>query len=262
MDQHRFFLYFNPKGQDLGEHIKKNGIDKSYRVNVLRGRKGNPKPYNTWIGRDALEAWKIYFDKERGWPKEGEGAALDRDGNPLSQNAFFLVHIRRLHRLGFLKENGNKASRSGVSLHEIRDLGRSLLEKARGSFNTNSAEYWMGHSVDPLFYNRIWQLDRDYNEAQYRAIEPILNIISHAEYTMNDEQMLEKLKTSPVFHDYVHNMLETMDISIDETDLGRQLGDIVDQKVLEALLEFGVAKRVGRTIEIKLPKKSVSKASR
>ena len=220
MDQHRFFLYFNPKGFELSEHIKKDGIDKPYRLNLLRGRKGNPRPFNTWIGHDALEAWKIYFDKERGWPKEGEGAALDRNGKTLSQNAFFLVHIRRLHRLGFLKANGNKATRSGVGLHEIRDLARSTLEKAKkDDFNTTSAGYWMGHTVDPLFYNKVWQLEPEYNLAQYNIAVRYLNILSGPVTTIleDPEQLLERLKTSPVFQDYLKDLVR--DIVIVRPDI-------------------------------------------
>jgi hypothetical protein len=264
MDQHRFFLYFNPKGQDLGEHIKKNGIDKSYRVNVLRGRKGNPKPYNTWIGRDALEAWKIYFDKERGWPKEGEGAALDRDGKPLSQNAFFLVHIRRLHRLGFLKENGNKATRSGVGLHEIRDLARSTLEKAKkDDFNTTSAEFWMGHTIDPLGYNKLWQVEPEYNLAQYNIAVRYLNILSGPVTTIAEdpEQLLERLKTSPAFHKYVESMMADNPVLASTIARAAFKDSETVREIFSRFVEEGLTITAeGLTIRAKQPKRTRSNA--
>ncbi len=33
-------------------------------------------------------------------------------------------------------------------------------------------------AIDPLFYNKIWKLDQEYNLAQYRIAEEYLNIIS------------------------------------------------------------------------------------
>ena len=158
MDQKRFFDSFNPKGYELACHIKDKGVEFPFRVDFLRGRKGNRHPYNTWIAREALTAWQTYFERERGWPKENEAAVLDQDGGPMSQIAFCHRHIRRLRRLNYTKTKSRKdtGTRYGYNLHELRDLARSLLEKAKeDGFNTNSAEYWMGHTVDPYFYNKI-----------------------------------------------------------------------------------------------------------
>jgi hypothetical protein len=81
-------------------------------------------------------------------------------------------------KLGYVKPN-NGQSRYGYNLHEFRDLARSVLEKAKSeNFNTLSAEYWMGHTVDPLFYNKIWTMDADYNRAQYKIAEKYLNVLS------------------------------------------------------------------------------------
>ena len=100
------FDYVNPNGYELGEHIQTKGINEPYRINFLRGRKGNKNPYNTWLGKDCLESWRLYFESERGWPSRGEVAALQREKEPLTKYAFFLVHLRRLHKLGLLKATG------------------------------------------------------------------------------------------------------------------------------------------------------------
>ena len=96
----------------------------------------------------------------------------------MAQSAFFACHFRLTQKLGYVKCNGRQA-RHGYNLHEFRDLARSILEKAKtDNFNTLSAEYWMGHTVDPLFYNKIWTIDADYNRSQYKIPEKYLNILT------------------------------------------------------------------------------------
>ena len=183
IDQERFFTIFNPKGYELGEHIKKHGLDAPYRIEFLRGRKGNPHAFNSFIGHDALEAWKQYFEHERlgGYPKEGEACALDQYGKTLSKQGFWELHCSRQRRLGFANGNGkrDRGSRYGFGSHELRDLARSILEKAKTEgFNEKSAEYWMGHQVDRLFYNKLWSIDPAYIVTQYKIAEKHLNILS------------------------------------------------------------------------------------
>jgi len=163
---------------------------------MLRGRKRNPKPYNTWIGRDALEAWRLYFENERGWPKKGEAVAMDQFKRPLSKRAFYLLHMYWLKRLKLIKEpSKDPATRYGLNLHEFRDLARSTLEKAiEEGFKTNSAEFWMGHTVDPLQYNKLWKLDPQYNLKQYRIAERYLNILTVAPPSQEVERQKEELE--------------------------------------------------------------------
>jgi hypothetical protein len=176
MDQKRF-TEFNRRGFELAEHVRRVGVETPFRVDFLRGRKGNARPFNTWIGRDALEAWRLYFDRERGWPNPGEAAALDGDGKPLGRVALRASHRYLLRKLRFVTGYGDKSTRYGYNLHELRDLARSILEKARADgFNPQSAEYWMGHTVDPLYYNKVWKLDPEYNLAQYRIAEKYLSL--------------------------------------------------------------------------------------
>jgi hypothetical protein len=97
----------------------------------------------------------------------------------MSQIAFSNRHFRRLKRLKYTQTNNPRdtGTRYGYNLHELRDLARSLLEKAKeDGFNTNSAEYWMGHTVDPFFYNKVWKIDPDYNLKQYGIAEKYLSL--------------------------------------------------------------------------------------
>lgn len=191
MDQHRFFTVFNKMGGELAEHIREKGVDAPFRVNVLKGRKTRPRPFTTWIGRDALTAWKLYFERERGWPKKGEPATLDQFDKPFTKEGLYKTHMRRLQRLKYVTSSNNVSARYGYGLHELRDLARSILEKAKADkFNVSSAEHWMGHMVDPLFYNKIWKLDPEYNLNQYKIAEKYLNILSRS--VGNEERELKR----------------------------------------------------------------------
>jgi hypothetical protein len=195
IDQHRFFVGFNARGFELGEHIKKSGVEVPFRVDFLRGRKRNYRAYNTWVGCEALEAWRLYFERKRGYPKKGGYAALDQYGKPLTKEGFYRVHTRKLRKLGYVDGFGDVSSRYGYNPHELRDLARSVLEKAKGEgFNTLSAEYWMGHKVDPLFYNKIWKLDPAYNLEQYRIAEKYLNIVSRIQVDKSNEKEVKRLR--------------------------------------------------------------------
>lgn len=187
MDQARF-IQFNVKyGFALGEHIKR-GVNTPFKVEFLKGRKENEQTFSSFIGWEAQEAWKVYFETIRGYPKQGEAAALDQWGKPLSKWGIYHCHMNLLRKLNFIKDGGKKLqNRYGLNLHEIRDVARSELERVRGVkygpkdddvFNTNSAEFWMGHTVDKYFYNKIWKMDPEYNLKQYRFAEKYLNIVS------------------------------------------------------------------------------------
>jgi hypothetical protein len=86
----------------------------------------------------------------------------------------------------------------GYNLHELRDVARSVLEKAKEeNFNTNSAEFWMGDNVDALFHNKIWKLDPAYNLMQHQIGEKHLSILSNppvSEEIRKEEDRLKEMQ--------------------------------------------------------------------
>lgn len=182
MDLERFQRFNLSYAERLVGHLRARGPRAPLRVNFMAGRKRNHEPFYTFIGRDALEAWLKYFEQERGWPKPGEPLALNRAGEALMKNTIRSFHRLLLERIGFLnkRRRGSRASRYGLNIHEFRDVARSLLEKAKEKgFNTTCAEFWMGHAIDALNYNKFYKLDPDYVERQYRIAEEYLNIVSN-----------------------------------------------------------------------------------
>ena len=73
MDESRFQIFNKQYAEKLVKHLKEKGVDEPFKIDFLRGRKRNKKAYDTLIGRDGLEAWRVYFERERkgGWPNPG-----------------------------------------------------------------------------------------------------------------------------------------------------------------------------------------------
>jgi len=218
-------------------------VEVPYRVDFLRGRKSNPKSFNTWVGGEALQLWKDYFDDIRGYPKEGEPCAYSYQSKkkPFTKVALQTLHLYTLRKLKVIPRTSSNG-RYGFGLHELRDLARSLVEKAKGEgFNEKSVEFWMGHTVDKLHYNKIWEKDADYNLSQYRIAEKYLNIVSHVEAPIDqeaitalvDRRVLEILKTGPrgVREDVERRILNK--IIADETVKPSELREMIQDRTLE-----------------------------
>jgi hypothetical protein len=196
MDQERF-QYFNIHfAKALADHLKEKGVNEPFMIE-LPGRKQSldKTPFYTFIGRDALEAWKEYFDRIRGWPKEGEPLMWGRRGRPLSKSAILQKHIRLLEKLKYVKRGGGDTSRRyGYNLHEIRDIFRSLLhtKAKKDGFDEACAEFWMGHEVDPNNYDKFY-MDKEYVLKHYRIAEKYLNIISGPRSAEDAEEMIGEI---------------------------------------------------------------------
>lgn len=167
--------YWNQNGweslkQQLDEKVKPVRVD-------LPGRKKarNVRPYHTYIGTDAITALRNYVDNHR--PKNSKVIFPNRFGRAISKNALYLYWLRHLRKLGLvsLPVEGVKNHRTGKNPHELRDLFRSQWEKSPAS--GTAAEYFMGHNIDPLEYNKAYR-DQVWTRKEYLNAEPLLNIIS------------------------------------------------------------------------------------
>jgi hypothetical protein len=182
MDKGRYIQFNESYGEKLSAHLKEpNGVDTPFRIDFEFGRKTNYQPYYTFIGKDALVAWKEYFEKERGYPKKGEPIALLRESKRgINKGAVRSIFETLTVRAG-LKQKRNYG-RTGVTIHEFRDVARSWLQLAKkDGFDETCAEFWMGHKIDPLGYNKFTELSPDYVLDNYRIAEKQLNIVSQHE---------------------------------------------------------------------------------
>ena len=142
----------------------------------LPGRKKakNIRPFYTFIGRDAMEALRIWL-KVRG---NGDGSIfLNQFDKPINWKCIHTYWSSHLLRLGIIErpENPPNHIRYGKNPHELRDLFRTRWQKSGRA--PEVAEFFMGHNIDPLGYNKAMS-DRNYTRNEYRQASKWLNIIS------------------------------------------------------------------------------------
>lgn len=82
--------------------------------------------------------------------------------------------------------------RYGKNPHELRDL--FLTEWHRSGADLDAANFMMGHTIDPLGYDKIMR-DEDYARAQYRKAAPYLNILSENPRVIDKLEVNQQLET-------------------------------------------------------------------
>jgi hypothetical protein len=172
MDQESF-IYWNQNGlSDLKRQLKEDSdvikID-------LPGRKmkRNEAPFYTFIGPDAINTVRNYFEVR---PKNADAIFLDQSKTPISKSGMQSYWARHLRKLGFIPRNkGSLSSRYGMNLHELRDVFRTLWAKSPAK--PEVAEYLMGHTTDKLGYDKS-NLDVHWTRVEYLKAVPWLNILS------------------------------------------------------------------------------------
>ncbi|MCB2172415.1 hypothetical protein KQH65_06745 [archaeon] len=174
---HQLFMYWNTHGyQSLIEQLREN--PEVIKID-LPGRKKyrNEKPYYSFIGRDAIEALRNWFQHR---PENSEAIITNQFGKPIQSYDLKTYWIRHLRKIGIVgKEKGKPhVSRTGKNLHEMRDVFRSLW--SRSPAKHWMAEYFMGHSIDPLEYDKSFRQIEDY-KTEYMKAAPYLNIMSRGE---------------------------------------------------------------------------------
>jgi site-specific recombinase XerD len=162
-----------------------------------RKKRKNKVPYYAFIGGDALELVKKYankfrseVDKER---KTTTAIFLDQHKNPLTKVALAYYWRRHAIKIGLWEpvKDGPKSTRHGKGLHEMRDVFRALWERSPAS--TTAGEFFMGHTVDKLGYNKIMK-DEKWARREYEKALPYLNILSEDKaYGKVDENEIERL---------------------------------------------------------------------
>ena len=189
-----------------GEIVKqiRDGV-RPVKIEMLRIRKGNVKPWFTYIGVHAENALREYFDKERGWPKPGDPIWLDKEGGTMTYKSYgykFLALTRHVKIVP--KATKGRGVRYGKSPHELRDLGRSLVHAAHSEqheidgkkllFDAACPEFWMGHEIDPLRYNEFWKHNPENVRRQYLIAAKFLNITSQPAAEQESAKEMETLR--------------------------------------------------------------------
>lgn len=196
----------------------------------LVGRKSNPRPYHTYIGRDAIEELKRYLkfrseliqnarkrfeeledlEATGRYMKEDEKKTLERyrrllpnltpewtHGEPIFLSNF-LNPIKPANIESFVREYKKVTGLNDRQFtpHNVRDLFKT--ECSHKGVRDIISEFWYGHSLDAYGYNQLDRLYPEDFEREYLKVEESLNILSHVlpkaevEKVREENQMLKE----------------------------------------------------------------------
>lgn len=213
------FIWFNQHGWH--ERMGVKGRTPSIREQIERGssrlkiefegRKGNNRPYYTFLGGYGFKVFSDYLSK-RGEIKKGEPIFRNIANYPINKRNVRDAFLATAHRLGLTKpvaspcpkcqntrarrthsekntayvcltcgtryetafaRGENAGVRYGTNPHEVRDVIRSFLHTCK--VDKESVEFWMGHEVDELNYNKFFETDPAWCEDQYAEAESYLD---------------------------------------------------------------------------------------
>jgi len=169
-------VYWSDHGwEDLRDQLR---LDVNPIKISLPGRKKgrNIRPYYTFIGHDAVEALERWF-KVR--PLGAKTIFTNQFDDPLTQDAIHRYWTDHLKKIGIIKvpDVVSPRTRYGKNPHELRDLFRTRWQKSGRA--PEVAEFFMGHVIDPLGYNKAMS-DENYTRREYRQASKWLNVISES----------------------------------------------------------------------------------
>ena len=199
MDQ-EMFIYWNMNGyESLLEQIRQ----KPSVIKIdLPGRKRsrNEKPYYTFIGKDSINSINTWLEYRAKFINEGKLSPdstfifCNQHGDPITKPGLKQYWIRRLRKLGMIQvaKGEGPGSKTGKGLHEMRDVWRSLWSKSPASHIVS--EYLMGHSIDPLNYDKSFR-DVEFYREEYMKAVPFLNLMSSgAAFGLVESKEINKLR--------------------------------------------------------------------
>lgn len=156
------------------------------KIDVTIGRKRNFKPYFCFVGKEAIDALKKYIE-ERGEPKPGE--LIWQDLSTIDSITRLVLRLSR--RIGVVPQTvgENSGVRYGFNIHEFRDVAQSLWHESGA--DQKVAEFCMGHTIDPLNYDKVNTLSRDFAVKHFLQAYPYLALIDTERVTVEKTKDLE-----------------------------------------------------------------------
>jgi integrase len=151
-------------------------------------------------------------------------------------------------KAGLITNNGanSSANRYHIHAHEFRDLFKSVCQL--NGVKPVASEYFLGHSIDKLGYDKSPEYDLEFFRKEYRKVEPFLNVISNPQAFGKQENLkLEFKKELLLTSGYTEQEVEDMNIgSISD----EQLRGRIREKLLGAMVNNGSKQKVVATKDI------------
>jgi site-specific recombinase XerC len=165
------------------------------RVDLYRSKTSREgvKKYFTFLGEDAKNLIKQWL-KIRPNTKRSELFLTfnknTKEWVPIRPPQIGSAITKSAKRAGLIKEDELK--RYHVHAHELRDLFKSLC--TLNGVNQIASEFFLGHVIDKLGYDKSPEYDREWFRNEYRKVEPILNVISNPKGTDKEKDLKQAFK--------------------------------------------------------------------
>jgi len=160
------------------------------------------KTYYTFLGEEGRQAilnWLKIREKEFGKIHDGDPIFLVKNkfnGRIVPPQRFsiqaFLVRMQRKLKIKPLIEE-KRRTRYGYHIHEMRDFFKSMCTLA--GVSNIASEYWLGHDIDKLGYDKSPQYDEKFFEREYLKVEPKLRVWTSATESPEVSQLKTLVQT-------------------------------------------------------------------
>jgi hypothetical protein len=196
--------------------------------------------YYTFIGADAKDLLKDWMKRR---PKNDIGALFvvwnsnKQEWVPL-RGPLIGKRITKLAKRAGLIHKREGVKRYHIHAHEFRDLFKSLCTLSE--VNKVASEFFLGHTIDPLGYDKSPRYDEAWFKSEYAKLEPRLNLVSGAtnlnsiiEQRVFEELEKAKFEMKKEFTAIMTKLLDERDFTIyDSKEVeGLDLGKVGVRKI-------------------------------
>lgn len=124
-------------------------------------------------------------------------------------------------KIGLITPNG--LNRYHIHMHEFRDLFKSLC--TLNSVNQVASEFFLGHTIDKLGYDKSLQYDEEWFRQEYMKVEPMLNVLSNPEGKRKSDEDIKKEAVLEAIRSLANAFgIDPMRIKIEkQKELGKEL---------------------------------------
>jgi hypothetical protein len=197
--------------------------------------------YYNFLSVDALQAlqqWLTYRETLTGEKmREGEPLFITIRHTPIGRDRVSNEFTQLAITAGLETKKYGKANevRYRFHSHELRDTFRTNCTIA--GVNYPVAEFFLGHSIDKLGYDKSPEVDVEHFRSQYRLVEPYVNVLSRQSVSTKKVEELEQKITE---RDSIVQALLNDGKSKDErvTELEKKLETLEDDVVQQVLARF------------------------
>ena len=219
--------------EEFNEVAWKSIVDKldkpgPIRVDLYRRKtSGNRvQRYYTFLGQDAKALIKEWLEmRPKALPNHLFITFNKRKSKyvPLTgrQLAEFITKLAK--KLKLIQDN--ELGRYHIHAHEFRDLFKSLCTLS--GVNPVAAEFFLGHEIDKLGYDKSPQYDEEWFRREYMKVEAKLNVLSNpsgADFTSKMEEMRKEIALEAIRKFAEALGIDPMKVRIEkQRKLGREL---------------------------------------